>query len=41
MTQNMWNVVILLSGILVFAAVITLLDWLGERKDRRSRNRAA
>jgi hypothetical protein len=37
----MWNVVIMLGGILVFAATITLLDWLGRRKDRQSRNRAA
>ena len=41
MTQNMWNVVIMLGGILMFAALITLLDWLGRRKDRESRNRAA
>ena len=40
MTQNMWNVVIILGGITVFAG-ITLLDWLGRRKDRQSRNRAA
>ena len=41
MTQNMWNVVIILGGITLFAATITLLDWLGRRKDRQSRNRAA
>ena len=37
----MWNVVIILGGILVFATAITLLDWLGRRKDRQTRNRAA
>ena len=41
MTQNMWNVVIILGGITLFAATITLLDWLGRRKDRQERNRAA
>ena len=41
MTQNMWNVVIILGGITVFAGIITLLDWVGRRKDRQSRNRAA
>jgi hypothetical protein len=41
MTQNMWNVVIILGGITMFATVVGLLDWLGQRKDRRSRNRAA
>ena len=41
MTQNMWNVVIILGGITLFATVVTLLDWLGRRKDRQSRNRAA
>jgi hypothetical protein len=41
MTHNMWNVFIMLGGIVLFAAVVTLLDWLGCRKDRQSRNRAA
>jgi hypothetical protein len=41
MTQNMWNVVIILGGITLFAAIVTLLDWFGRRKDRQSRNRAA
>jgi len=41
MTQNMWNVVVILGGITLFGAVVTLLDWLGQRKDRQSRNRAA
>jgi hypothetical protein len=31
----------ILIGITLVIAVITLLDWLGERRDRRSRNRAA
>ena len=34
------NVLIMSGGILLFAAVVTLLDWLGQRKDRQSRNRA-
>jgi len=41
MTQNMWNVIIILGGITVFAGIITLLDWLDRRKDRQSHNRAA
>ena len=41
MTQNMWNVFIMLGGIMLFAAIITLLDWLGRRKDRQSRGRTA
>ncbi len=41
MTQNMWNVVIILGGITLFSAVITALDWIGRRKHRQSRNRAA
>jgi hypothetical protein len=41
MTHNMWNAFIMLGGILLFAVNVTLLDWLGERKDRQSRNRAA
>ena len=31
---------VLLYGIVTFVGVITLLDWIGRRKDRRSRNRA-
>jgi len=30
----------ILIGITLIIAVITLLDWLGERKDRQSRNRS-
>jgi hypothetical protein len=32
---------ILLSGIALIAGVITLLDWLGRRKDRQSHHHAA
>lgn len=32
---------VLLYGIVTFVGIITLLDWIGRRKDRRSRNRAA
>jgi hypothetical protein len=31
----------ILYGIALFAAIIALLDWLGRRKHRRSRNRVA
>ena len=31
----------ILIGITLFAAAIAVLDWLGRRKDRQSRNRAA
>lgn len=31
----------ILIGITLVVAIIALLDWLGERKDRQSRNRAA
>ena len=37
----MVNALILLWGFAAVAAVIVLLDWLGRRKDRQSRNRAA
>ena len=39
--NNMTNVFIMLGGIAVFAVVVTLLAWLGRRRDRQSRNRAA
>lgn len=39
--NNMTNVFIMLGGIAVFAVVITLLDWLGRRKNHHSHNRAA
>lgn len=35
------NALLLLGGIAVVAGIITLLDWLGRRKDRQARNRAA
>ncbi|HLF13196.1 MAG TPA: hypothetical protein VJA26_18500 [Gammaproteobacteria bacterium] len=41
MNDNMINVFIMLGGIALFAVVMVLLDWLGRRKDRQSRNRAA
>ena len=31
---------VLLFGIVTFVGIITLVDWLGRRKDRQSRNRA-
>ncbi|HEY5618147.1 MAG TPA: hypothetical protein VIK60_09385 [Vicinamibacterales bacterium] len=41
MNQNMWNVFILLGGILLFVSIVGLLDWLGRRKHDQSRNRTA
>ena len=35
------NALIFLSGIALVVGIITLLDRLGRRKDRQSRNRAA
>jgi len=35
------NALLLLGGIAVVAGIITLLDWVGRRKDRQSRDRAA
>jgi hypothetical protein len=35
------NALLLLGGIAVVVGIITLLDWLGRRKDRQARNRAA
>ena len=32
----MTGVLVLFGGILLFAAIITLYDWLARRKDRRS-----
>ena len=31
----------MLSTILLVVSIVTLLDWLGRRKDRKSRNRSA
>ena len=41
MTQNMWNVFIMLGGIVAFALVVNIFDWLGRRRERQSRDRAA
>ena len=30
---------VMLFGMVTFVGIITLLDWLGRRKDRQSRNR--
>ena len=35
------NALLLLGGIAVVAGIITLLDWIGRRKDRQSRDHAA
>lgn len=35
MTQNMWNVFILLGGILFFVTVIGVMDVIGRRQQRR------
>jgi hypothetical protein len=35
----MTNVILMFGGILLFAGIITLLDWLARRKERQSRNR--
>ena len=37
----MENALLMLGGIAVVVAIVVLLDWLGRRKDRESRNRAA
>ena len=37
----MAGIYVMLFGIVTFVGIITLLDWLGRRKDRQSRNRAA
>ena len=34
----MIGVLVLFGGILLIASIITLLDWLARRKDRRSEN---
>ena len=31
----------ILAGVTLFAVIVALLDWLGRRKDRQSRDRAA
>ena len=35
MNQNMWNVFIMLGGILLFVTVIGVLDAIGRRQQRR------
>jgi len=37
----MENALLMLGGITLAAGVLVLIDWLGRRKDRQSRNRAA
>jgi hypothetical protein len=37
----MENAVIMFGGLVLAAGVFVLIDWLGRRKDRQSRNRAA
>jgi hypothetical protein len=39
MNQNMWNVFILLGGILLFVTVIGILDRVGRRRHRRDAHR--
>jgi nitrate reductase gamma subunit len=39
MTQNMWNVFILLGGILLFVTVIGVLDLVARRRQRRDVHR--
>lgn len=37
MNEGYIGAFITLGGILLFAAIIALLDWLGERQEKRSR----
>jgi hypothetical protein len=37
----MFNAFGIIFGIILVAFIITLLDWLGRRKDRKSRDHAA
>jgi len=39
MSQNMWNVFILLGGILLFVTIIGILDLIARRRDRRDAHR--
>ena len=32
---------IMMAGVVLVVGIVTLLDWLGRRKDRQARNRAA
>jgi hypothetical protein len=36
MTQNMWNVFIMLGGILLFGVIITILDAIGQHQRRNA-----
>lgn len=36
MTQNMWNVFILLGGILLFVTIIGVMDIIGQRQQRQN-----
>jgi L-lactate permease len=38
---QMTNIVVMPGIILLFVAIVVLLDWWGERKERQSRGRAA
>jgi hypothetical protein len=37
----MWNALGILWGIALIAGIVIFLDWIGRRKDRKSRDRAA
>ena len=37
----MENAVIMFAGLALAGGLLVLIDWLGRRKDRQSRNRAA
>jgi hypothetical protein len=37
----MWNVFILLGGIVLFVTIVGILDIIGRRRQRQSRDRAA
>jgi hypothetical protein len=39
MDQNMWNVFIMLGGILLFVTIIGVLDLITRRRDRRDAHR--
>jgi hypothetical protein len=37
----MTGLYVMLFGIVAFVGIVTLLDWLGRRQERRARDRAA
>lgn len=39
--NNMTNVFIMFGGMALFGVVLTLLDWLGRRRQAKERDRAA